>query len=506
MEFRFRKVLYSPIAWLTTTAGLLLLIYAIWLLSNEAPLRHPRPALALLVVSLLVISAGLVFAWLWMKLEAADRYIVTALSMDAEHAVVEPMLTGLHHLVERLQTFPQKAASEQILDRQMQSLLSVALHNREFRRLRVLAFFSGTKVQGGAYLVQPATGVPLVFKYDRDENLARERERYESCVRVQLSQVAGEPHVPRQQYQMTDDCSWGFVTYKLIDGQGVSGLSTLASFVQMNSAENLHNALQLVFQAMRPWWEGQDVAQTCRNGYAETLYIEYSRLARKREAVLREIRAVGVRTGVEALANLSAETPHFELASIPLTNPIYWVAIQFEEKKLPARIHTHNRYDSIIHGDFHAGNVLISHSVSGKMAGTAQKAWVIDFPHTHVGPTISDLARLEADLLFRLSDESSLPGLGELVQWIDALLPRAETAPAPLSALLPAVDSHASALLIAPVRVEAKRYMTGDDARPYYLALLHATLPMVNYRELTDWQKQTAFAYAAVLSERISED
>jgi hypothetical protein len=58
-------------------------------------------------------------------------------------------------------------------------------------------------------------------------------------------------------------------------------------------------------------------------------------------------------------------------------------------------------------------------------------------------------------------------------------------------------------VLRQPVR---DNYLPGGYARPYYLALLHATLPMLYYRDRSPWQKLYAFISAALLCERLELD
>ncbi len=62
------------------------------------------------------------------------------------------------------------------------------------------------------------------------------------------------------------------------------------------------------------------------------------------------------------------------------------------------------------------------------------------------------------------------------------------------------IKTHQTVCLL---RKEACTHMAGNDARPYYLALLHATLPVLYYRDRTPRQKLYAFLSAALLCERL---
>ena len=58
---------------------------------------------------------------------------------------------------------------------------------------------------------------------------------------------------------------------------------------------------------------------------------------------------------------------------------------------------------------------------------------------------------------------------------------------------------------IGEIRRLAKKYFCQpDDLRPYYLSLLHATLPVVYYEQCTEWQKKYALVSAGMLCDRLT--
>jgi hypothetical protein len=220
------------------------------------------------------------------------------------------------------------------------------------------------------------------------------------------------------------------------------------------------------------------------------------------------IRQAGQTLQIEALQTIDADQEYVNLDhDLRLRNPLNWVRDIFEKNQLGAwTTQDILRRDSIVHGDLHAGNILISQDPGG-----TPRVWVIDFPHTHVGPTVQDVARLEADIKFGWLPDDSLGHLsrGDMWRFEASLLPQSDRFPPPMEALTPGPIEPADQQLhkayhsVCLLRNEARKYMSGDDARPYYLALLHATLPVLYYRDRTPQQKLYAFLSGGLLCERL---
>jgi len=160
-------------------------------------------------------------------------------------------------------------------------------------------------------------------------------------------------------------------------------------------------------------------------------------------------------------------------------------------------------YRSVIHGDLNARNVLVEIGRGGQ-----KHVWFIDFSHTgnglsqvrteeasregtlidpNRGHTLRDFCRLEADVKFvltRLCDENDL-GLAmafeqELLTCGVAMYDL-QVNPPRIEALMDERFKKAWQV-IREIRHQADGYLINKgDLRPYYLSLLHATLPIVYY-------------------------
>jgi tRNA A-37 threonylcarbamoyl transferase component Bud32 len=189
-------------------------------------------------------------------------------------------------------------------------------------------------------------------------------------------------------------------------------------------------------------------------------------------------------------------------------------------------------YRSVVHGDLHARNVLVEIGRDG-----SKQVWFIDFSHTgnglsgartrealrehlpihpECGHTLRDFCRLEADVKFiltRLGEDADLR-LG--VAFEQMLLAGGLDLPdppvtAPSAAVLRDERFRKAWQIVREIRRQAAAYLVHpDDLRPYYLSLLHATLPMVYYHpaqfadEVSErLQKRYALLSAGMLCSRL---
>jgi hypothetical protein len=472
-------------ALLTLSAGLL------WL--GEISYVYPGPAIAALILAFIMLPVGWVLAGLWQV-----------------HNIPHVRVLGLELLTYRWQEFKPKAIDSVILHEQTAIALSVAqLAYQRFDQIRLLKAFPGAKIRGGAFLLQAGPESPLVLKFDSLANITAETERYRQCVARRLGQTPGEPWVPPQRYGIIGGQIWGAITYALV-GPNQADLAQVQTFGQYyltHHPPQIETALAMIFESLTGWWANRAwQTDPCAHWRRASLYGEYDRLARKRHEMEEGIRQAGYDLGHATLARITSGSEYVELDSkLRLRNPLNWIREVFEKNRLGVWSED-CRLDSIVHGDFHANNILVSEDRERQI-----RVWVIDFPHTHVGPTIQDMARLEADLKIGLLTSEELMALGcsGIHDFETSLLPDYPSPP-PLAALGLAPAPHLTSPhlqktrgAVQLLRHEAREHMACDDARPYYLALLHATLPMFYYRDRTPWQKLYAFISAALLCERL---
>jgi hypothetical protein len=155
-----------------------------------------------------------------------------------------------------------------------------------------------------------------------------------------------------------------------------------------------------------------------------------------------------------------------------------------------------------VHGDLHTGNILVEQ-------GRDTNVWLIDFPHAHVGPALIDLATLEADVKYNLVSEDHC-SMEEWLRFEEKLLAPLEGSRrlaflAPWNEGWKPENQHLCKAweFIGFLRECAiSSNLMGADVRAYYLALLHATLPVV-YRQHTEFQKQCALVSSAWICEHL---
>jgi hypothetical protein len=365
-----------------------------------------------------------------------------------------------------------------------------------------------------------------VLKFERIENLRRERQRFDSCVQGRLlTHAPGRPvdyWPPPSSWDHEAASRRGAVVYNLAQMGADSEIQTFGQYYTQQDTAGVEQALNQILKVMAPNWWGIHIRhyQDCEcprkseSSDEQGLYHEYRRLYEKLNAVEQCWQAIRIRMGQFVLDNadddafLHLRDEHSQ-SEVRLRHPIQWVRSVFANADTFIRHYEdleNIRRDSIVHGDFHAGNILIERD------HLAQRIWLIDFPHTHVGPTVQDIARLEADIKFGLLPSDAF-SIADLYRFEKALLPRSAQQPSPIAALNPETQAAPTdpqllkawqAVCRLRDRVRDEHYLRGNDARPYYLALLHATLPMLCYSDRSDQQKFHAFISAALLCELLS--
>jgi hypothetical protein len=517
---------------------------------KEISYNYPGPARVALSLMFVILITGLVISTLTQRANDLQTE-KDNLSQENEQLSAEidnlrgrtlnylPRLIGLEVLANRWQTFNKEKldiADSEIMYEQI--LITQQLFAGE-PQIIFKKSFPGNKPTKSAFLVQVQS--VQVLKFDHLENLRKERDRFADCVQVRLSQhTPGKPVAfwpPESTWDRTAGNERGAILYDLTQ-MGRTDPQTFGNYYENNDTNAVVEVLRKLLMVLAPswsnppgsgqgWWDnpihrnqGHKCPRRNANPGEYGLYYEYKRLIEKFGAM---------NTGLQkALAdcnltlNITEDGQLFHLEGISLPNrdlihyPLSWVQNVFGSlNDFNARYgyldNPGDRRDSIIHGDLHMGNILVEEDQG------PPTIWLIDFPHTHIGPTVQDIARLEADLKFALfsrnlladyavfervlafEDEILGDGTRQSLDLSDRLRSQASNVSAEVDAELDKVW-QALTILRRPVRA---RNLILDDAKFYYLALVHSTLPMLYYRDRTPWQKLYAFISAALLCERL---
>ena len=511
-------ILFAAIA-----LALVLGIGAIVLFAREISYIHPGPAIAVGMLVIVVLLAGLAINASQAKLsrkanelQAENRKLLhrieqvqaenKELSRKIEQLQEEPMhslpsVIGLDVLVEHWMKLSDRDSAimyEQLLIAQQ------IFDKPDIREITFLKRFPGHKPERSAYSVQPQNRQAQVLKFDRIGNMRKERERLDNYVIGKISRhVPGRPigyWPPESDWARLSDDKPGAVVYELAQLESAAPL-TFGQYYAQKDVRSVENALKTICMIMAPWW---DVPLPMQKG----LYFEYKRLKDK----LHEMEA-GWQEVCENPSTSAAVQQYF--SSSKLCNPLEWVSKVFDSPESFSARYGHldkpgARRDSIVHGDFHGGNILIEDRDEPRI-------WLIDFPHTHIGLTVQDIARLEADIKFgHFSEELLANYFDKLLEFEDRILGDGTrqnlSLPTELPLQLHGVTASAPAefdkawcALAVLRRPVSSHYVLGDHADPYYLALLHATLPLLYYQDYSAQQKLYAFVAAAKLCERLNQ-
>ena len=513
MWTRIRDYCTRNLIWLATIAlALALGIGAIVLLAGEISYIYPGPAIALGMLVIVTLLTGLAInasqARLSGKaneLQAENRELsrrIEQLQEKPTHSL--PFVIGLDVLVEhwmKLSKCDSAIMYEQLL------LAQQIFDKPDIREITFLKRFPGHKPERSAFLVQPQNREAQVLKFDRIGNMRKERECLDNYVIGKIGRhVPGRPigyWPPESEWARLPDDRRGAVVYELAQLESATPL-TFGQYYTQKDVTSVVKVLNKIRKIMAPtemkekvdpaWWDGPLPMQ-------KGLYFEYKRLKHK----LPEMKA-GWQGVCKDLSISSAFLSQFP-------DPLEWVREVFESPDSLSKRYGHldkpgARRDSIVHGDFHRGNILIEDRDEPRI-------WLIDFPHTHVGPTAQDIARLEADIKFgHFSEELLADNFDKLLEFENSILGDGtrrsldlDAQPTPQWRGITASTAaefdktwRALAVLRRPV---SSNYLVSDDADPYYFALLHATLPLLYYQDYSARQKLYAFIAAAKLCERL---
>jgi hypothetical protein len=373
-----------------------------------------------------------------------------------------------------------------------------------FSRLPAIEYIHAKPLAGGfsgsttvlARLQRRSGEAPLprsfVVKLGRRREMAGEHGRYLQHVFAFL------PQAPRF-YQYTEREEWAGIAYEFAGLDLDAEVQSLEQFYKGYAGVEVAGPVGEVFSLLgRAWYQGGRVEPV-------DLDAEYALLFVKRPQILESVGRL-VDEDDPYAANISAgETslrprlrPRFCSATdLPWYDPVSFL------RSRPRQGGSMSIHRSIVHGDLNARNVLIEIAPAGQ-----KRVWFIDFSHTgnglsaertaellranvpisqERGHTLRDFCRLEADVKFLLTRLQSENDLRLAVEFEQTLLESADG-----QANLPASPPATAALLdgrfkkawhiVREIRSHAAPYLgSTGDLRPYYWALLNASLGVLYY-------------------------
>lgn len=458
---------------------------------------------------LILILAGLAF-YFWHRFRRASQELFSLRRQPLAEEI--PAIYGHEHL-----TKAEFLAIVQILFR--------GLPDIKYVRLKPLpgGYGGGTTVLAELQRGQERSILPksFVVKLGDRREMADEHDKFHTYVLGQLSQGA------RFFRYAGWDTSAG-IAYEFAGRDLDSEIKNFHQLYQGYAAVEVAELLGEIYAHLSHAWY--------RNGRAEraNLYQEYSLLRKKKEPIIEHVEEI-IDDDDPCRINFAAAEgrlrprlkPNFcPEADIPWYDPVAFLRA-WPKKTLTVPIHR-----SIVHGDLNARNILVEIGREGR-----RHTWFIDFSHTgnglsgdrtrqalreglaveaDSGHTLRDFCRLEADIKFiltRLGDENDL----RLAVIFERELMACGLAPYDLPVALPAVEAllderfRKAWQIIREIRRRAAAYMINpDDLRPYYLSLLHATLPVVYYHPTQfdneaceRQQKRYAFISAGMLCSQL---
>jgi hypothetical protein len=291
----------------------------------------------------------------------------------------------------------------------------------------------------------------------------------------------------------------GAVYYHLTTLEESSQLRTLTDIYNVESFEGIEPYLVGLFdKRLLPWYRqsrGRMVGKPLGGAKGE-----YERLSNKRGRIqdcISELLSIP-RQGLRNIDQIDIPFLPEPWGKQTFHNPVSWILKVLDPGT--ADCFRATCHYSPVHGDLHTGNILVEQ-------GRRTNIWLIDFPHAHFGPALLDFATLEADMKYNLLSEDHC-SMEEWLRFEKRLMAPLERSRqiaflAPWHEDWTPENQHlCNAWRIIGFlreRVISSSFM-GADVRAYYLALLHATLPVV-YKQHTDFQKQCALVSSAWMCE-----
>jgi hypothetical protein len=332
----------------------------------------------------------------------------------------------------------------------------------------------------------------FVVKLGDRREMADEHDKFRNCVLGRLSHAA-------RFFRYAEWESFAGIAYEFVGLDRGSEVKSFFQFYQGYTAVEVAELIGEIYAHLAgAWYDAGRVERT-------NLYSEYRLLSQKKDRIVERVEGM-IDEDDPCRVNLAAAEgrlrPRLKPGFCPDLDIRWYDPVAFlrhwPQKNLAVPVHR-----SIVHGDLHGGNVLIEIGPGGQ-----RRIWFIDFSHTgnglsgdrtrrslqegipvdvDTGHTLRDFSRLEADVKFMLTRLPAEDDLRLAVLFEGELLAHGLALPDPSHAqppIEPLLDERFRKAwhIVGEIRRRAALYLPNpDDLRPYYLSLLHASLPFVYY-------------------------
>lgn len=495
-------VVFAACAVATITPTILALIYS----SEYGFFYVPFASWFVFVLGGLLLITGGTALYFWRRFRKVDQELAKSIREPLNEAL--PAVSGYKHLDK-----PEFLAL-------IQSLFRRPSHIRYVHVQPLPGGYGGsTTVLAELQLEHSDTPLPrsFVVKLGDKREMAGEHDKFHQYVSGRLSHAA----------EFFRHAEWGTVAGIAYQFVGLGLDSEIRSLHQCYQSYVAVEVAALVKEAY---------AHLCQAWYMKgqtervNLYHEYGLLSRKKELIVGHVEEI-LDEDDPCRVNLAASEGRLRPKlkplfcsdpDIPWYDPVAFVRM-WPQKNLTVPVR-----QSVVHGDLHARNVLIEIGQGGD-----KRVWFIDFSHTGNGlsadrtqealregvpinpgrgHTLRDFCRLEADIKFVLTKLQEEDDLRLAVEFERELM-ACGLALYDVSANQPLIQSvgeerfRKAWQVIREIRRQASVYLiNADDLRPYYLGLLHSTLPILYYHpaqfenEVCELQqKRYAFIAAGML-------
>lgn len=375
-----------------------------------------------------------------------------------------------------------------------------------FRRLPDIKYVQVKRLPGGyggsttvlTQLRREDDSSPLprsfVVKLGNRREMAGEHDKFQKHVRWQLTRAATF-------FRYAEWADSAGIAYEFVGLDPAHEIQSFCQFYKGYAAVEVSKLVRQIYSRLNRAWY--------RNGERDSanLYHEYNLLSKKQKRIVEQVGEIVDEgdpyrrnfTIVEERLQPKLKPRFCSEMDISWYDPVAFLQT-WPKQKLDVPI-----YRSTVHGDLHARNVLVEIGKRGQ-----KHIWFIDFSHTgnglsqarteeasregtqvdlDRGHTLRDFCRLEADVKFILTRVQDRDDLRLALVFEKELMDRGlelDDLPMfpPLVEVLTDERFQKAWQVIAEIRRQASRYLINkNDLRPYYLSLLHATLPIVYYHQ-----------------------